>query len=158
MIILGIDPGITRKNPCGAALLDWNDGAPRLLWSAALFDAANPLAHIVTALDRLDWPLDGVAVEVPHMIRNPQTVARLAEVVGVALSLAVRRNVPALRVQPAQAKQALTGFHQAEKPAMIAAARAQFGLDLSKDAADAVGVAVYGASQFARFARLAAAD
>lgn len=157
LIVLGIDPGLTRANPCGFCLLDWRAGDPALLYHAAVWDKASPLLGIIAALDALPAPrLDGVAVEVPHLGLNVQTLARLAEVVGVVIGYAGGRGVPLLRCQPTQAKQALTGDPRADKPAMVAAVRQQFGAEMVKDAADAVGVAVWGAGQFARYAKEAA--
>lgn len=156
MIILGIDPGITAKNPCGVAIINWNDGQPLIVYHDAVYHKAHPLPYLVATLDSLTAfacsRLDGIAVEAPHLGLNAQVLARLAEVVGIVISYGARQGVPVLRCQPVQAKQALTGDPRADKPAMVAAVRQQFGATLVKDTADAVGVALWGAAQFSRYA------
>ncbi len=146
MICLGIDPGTSTANPLGWALVAQERGALALHAADCLVPAGRaPLVFLALALDALPlWPLDGVAVEGAHVERNPQSALRLAEVVGVVASFAARRGVPLLRCQPVQAKLALAGDARADKPAMMRAARQQFGAALPKDAADAVGVAVWG--------------
>lgn len=157
MIVLGIDTGISRENPLGVAIIDWNLGAPRILHWAVLYDKHNPIAHVVLALDKLPHidQLDGVGVEAAHFQKSVQTTIRLAEVVGTTISFAVRHDIPLLRCQPAQAKQALTGSDKATKEEMIVAVRREFAIDLPKDAADAVGVAMWAAGQFSRAQRTA---
>jgi Holliday junction resolvasome RuvABC endonuclease subunit len=147
VIILGIDPGTTRTNPLGWALLEQVGGRVLLRAADCLGrNARDPLAYLALALDDLPTPdLDGVAVEVPHLEPGKTTAAlRLSEVVGVAASYAARRGVPLLRCQPSQAKLALATDGGADKAAMMRAARQQFGVSLPKDAADAVGVGLWG--------------
>lgn len=152
MLILGIDPGTSRANPCGLCILDWRaNNSPVIVYSAAIFDAERPLPAIVAALDTLPR-VDAVACEAPWRGPSAQTLIRLAEVVGIAISFAARRGVPLLRCQPSQAKQALTGDAGADKAAMIAAVWRDYGYALKKDCADAVGVALWGATRFAAYA------
>ncbi len=156
MIILGIDPGTSKDNPLGLCVLEWHGAPGRILHSQAVYDHEHPLPAIVSALDALPYPLDGIAVEAAWRGPNAQTLVRLAEVVGICISFAARRGVPLLRCQPAQAKQALTGDSKADKAAMIAAVWRLYSTALKKDCADAVGVAVWGATRFAAYAQEAA--
>ena len=152
MRILGIDPGTSRENPTGLAILDWLPLCTTLVYSGAVFDPDAPLPALVAALDALP-PVDAVACEAPWRGPNVQTLLRLAEVCGIAISFAARRGVPLLRCQPSQAKKAMTGASDADKAAVIAAVWREYGAALKKDTADAVAVAHWGAQQFSQWTK-----
>lgn len=154
MIALGIDPGTSDSNPCGLSLIRWPRGAdhPALLFARTISPprgvagADATIRRVALFLEELTPVMprpDCVGVECAHVGKNAQSALRLAEVVGVVMSWAARHGVTLYRCQPTQAKQALTGDGSADKKAMIAAVKAQFGERLPKDAADATGVAVW---------------
>ena len=150
MIALGIDPGITRENPVGAALVRWplGEASPVLLGAATLRPVGSePLALFLGRLGlrlRTDWlnNVELAGVEWPYIGENPQSALDLAACCGVVLGAAGEAGIRCLQVSPAQAKLALAGRGSATKQMMIDAAHQQFGRALVKDAADAVGIAL----------------
>lgn len=150
MRALGLDPGTTRRNPVGVALVRWGLDEPRpaLLGSAQLLPGTSEsLSDFLGRLGarlRADW-LNGVeilGVEWPFVGENAQSALDLAACCGVALAAAGERGLSTYQLSPQQAKLALAGHGGADKDAMMAAARARFGRQLPKDQADAVGIAL----------------
>ena len=150
MRALGIDPGATRRNPTGVALVAWplDVERPALLGAAALLPGTSEaLSDFLGRLGRRlsdDW-LNGVeivGVEWPYVGENAQSALDLAACCGVALGAAGERGLRTYQLSPSEAKVALAGHGGADKDAMMAAARARFGRTLPKDQADAVGIAL----------------
>jgi crossover junction endodeoxyribonuclease RuvC len=147
MRVLGLDPGTTKANPTGVALLTgWP--SPRLLGTAHLApERGDSLAEFLGVLSqrlRSDW-LNGVdllAVEWPYVGKNAQSALDLAACCGAAFAVAGERGIRCALVTPSQAKLALAGSGSADKAAMIDAVRVQFGIVVLKDHADAVGIAL----------------
>ena len=150
MLSLGLDPGISRANPVGVALVRWplGESSPVLLGTAQL--APLPREPLATFLGRLsyrlslDW-LQGVqllGVEWSYVGENAQSALDLAACCGAALAAAGEAGITAHLVTPSQAKLALAGRGNADKPMMIDAVRQQFGRTVPKDQADAVGIAL----------------
>ena len=151
MRVLGFDPGTTKANPVGVALVaGWP--SPRLLGTAHLAPSAgDTLAEFLGALSqrmRNDWlnSVDLLAVEWPYIGKNAQSALDLAACCGAALAAAGERGVRTALIAPTQAKLALTGSGDADKAAMMAAVRIQFGVTIPKDHADAVGIALAAAA------------
>ena len=151
MIILGVDPGLTSRNPLGLALVDTGKGA-------LLDHRAHPLDESVPWQDRLAsimefldgylserQAIEAVAYEIPFSGPNRMVGIMLAHVGGLVRALAWLHELPCAMVHPAQAKIALSGKGNASKDEQIQAALERYGVELSKDAADAVGVALAGA-------------
>lgn len=146
MIILGIDPGTSKRNPAGLAIIDTGGVQPTLLhhqsvgvrgWdktAGLLFDTAVAIGAKVEA----------VAYEYPYLDENIQTTIKLAHFGGIALAIGSMLEVPVVAVQPTEAKTALTRDPKADKAAMIKMARLMFGVELSSHEADACGVALAG--------------
>lgn len=150
MRALGFDPGTTRRNPVGVALVAWplDEERPALLGAAQLQPGTSEaLADFLGRLGarlRGDW-LNGVeivGVEWPYVGENAQSALDLAACCGVALAAAGERGLRAYQLSPSEAKVALAGHGGADKDAMMAAARSRFGRQLPKDQADAVGIAL----------------
>jgi Holliday junction resolvasome RuvABC endonuclease subunit len=149
MRILGFDPGTSPTNPAAVALIDWPSGGdPRLIGTAQLAPRSGETqeAFLGRLAQRLrdDWLIgvDLIGVEWPYFDRNAQSALVLAACCGVALGAAGERGVRGVRVAPTEAKAALAGAGGADKAAMMAAVRFQFGVHVPKDQADAVGIAL----------------
>lgn len=157
MIVLGIDPGLTRKNPTALAFL--NDSgkllssetfAPartKMPWIDFVWTLTGELSPII-AKHQVGNGIEFIAYELPHVATNPQASIKLAHVCGVIVGVAASFDIPVIGVQPSEAKKALTGKGNASKEEMIAAAQRQFGLSLPKDVADACGIALAGLAKY----------
>lgn len=154
MIIAGIDPGLTKANPTGWAI--YNRPANALIATGVI----TPPKQMTVWSVRLGWisealktvlaqhsGIDAIAYEYPHVAMNVQTAIKLAHVGGVISCLAALEQIPCYAVQPIEAKRDLAGDARADKQAMINAVRQQFGVGVVKDAADAVGIAIAGATK-----------
>lgn len=156
MIVLGIDPGLTRQNPTGLALL--NDSgqflssetfAParsKMSWQDFLYVLADDVLEFIwTEKDQIDL----VAYELPHVALNPQTTIKLAHICGIITAAASRYDISLVAVQPSEAKKALTGKGNAGKTEMTLRARERFSKPLlTKDEADACGIALAGLAKY----------
>lgn len=150
MKIIAIDGGITRANPAGIAVLAM-ERPPVLVASCTAHTTAKAWQARVDAVGAVVADLaahhdvHALAYELPHVRNNAQTALKLAMLCGVLRRVAQERGIPAIGVQPSQAKAVLAGRGNATKAQMMSAARRAFGRELSKDEADAVGVALAGA-------------
>jgi Holliday junction resolvasome RuvABC endonuclease subunit len=145
VIVLGIDPGTSKRNPAGLAIVD--SYGPTLLHTASVGLGswqASAAAVYEVAMRLRDYHYEAVAYEYPHLVNNPQVAIKLAHFGGVALAIGVAACVPVVAVQPVEAKQSLTGDHRADKAAMIRTARLLFEVELSSHLADACGIALAG--------------
>lgn len=151
MIVLGIDPGMTSRNPTGLAVVDCysNDLLASMTvpiikkapWTRQLTMIAEA---IVVALDSPQYDIAGAAYELPHVANNPRVAIQLAHVGGVVVGICALRGIPCIGISPAEAKLALAGHGAADKEAMMRATKNIFGRLMSKDEADAAGVALAG--------------
>ncbi len=153
MIVLGIDPGLTKENPTGIAVIE-TDGDGELVYSCTVYAPKKVLwtARLNLIIDSLrkitiDFPsIALVAYEYPFIGRNSQSTIKLAHVCGVCYTL----GRPCQMVFPTQAKVALTGNGKADKAAMVKMARSMFGASVTKDIADAIGIAMGGEAIYRR--------
>jgi Holliday junction resolvasome RuvABC endonuclease subunit len=146
-MILALDPGLTRTNPAGIALLR----SCEEIQFASPFPPLNSHEPFSAYLSRLDcfltdiaagFPLTLCGVEWPFVGKNAQSALDLAAVCGVMLAVAGAAGVPCYQVNPTHVKQALTREAAASKKAMMDAVEQRYQIRISKDAADAVGVAL----------------
>ena len=146
-MILALDPGTTRTNPAGIALLR----SPDTLEFTTVFAPLNrhePFSSYLSRLHRLlsdiagPSPLTLCGVEWPFVDKNVQSTLALAAVCGVMLAVAGAAGVPCYQVNPTHVKQALTREAAASKKARMDAVEQRYQIRISKDAADAVGVAL----------------
>ena len=146
-MILAVDPGLTRTNPAGIALLS----SCEVIQFATTFTPLNRHEPFSAYLGRLHLLLSNIAaaspltlcgVEWPFVGKNAQSALDLAAVCGVVLAVAGAAGVPCYQVNPMHVKQALSGTTHATKADMIAAVTLRYQVKISKDAADAVGVAL----------------
>lgn len=159
MILLGIDPGLTKQNPTGMALI--SDDPIELIWSDVIIPNAKLswdqrlgviIRHVKTAVANT-MPY-GIVYELPHMQDNAQTLMKLAHVCGGIVAVAEMYGIPYLGVQPTTAKRAWTGNHRASKADMIAQTQVVFKENLVKDAADACGIAWSGFGHFSQLKQI----
>lgn len=156
---LGIDPGFA-KAPLGCAMLEFDGATPRLLFTRSIRSTRGGdwQARTDEVLGELrDWllvevvpfyPRFLVAYELAHVDKNVQTALRLADLGGGVRGLALAMECSCIGVEPAQSKVALTGLSNADKGAMVRAARVLFGVEVSEHEADAVGHALAGQAAY----------
>jgi crossover junction endodeoxyribonuclease RuvC len=147
MVVMGVDPGWTKPNPTGIALVDS---------SGELLDRC---VHVPD--QSIEWPkripaiveflvgyldehkrVQALAYEIPFVGHNPLVGVMLAHIGGIVQALAWEYTIPCVMVRPAQAKMALTGHGGATKEMMVREAGRRFGVSMTKDEADAVGIAL----------------
>lgn len=152
MIVLGIDPGLTKKNPTALALVDVENMSlirSCTVYAPASVDWLKRLELVISAMKgmtRIRLKIDLVAYEIPYIGKNPQSTIKLAHVCGAACGL----GPPFVPVSPTQAKLALTGDGGADKESMIKMAINIFEKEVCKDEADAIGIAMAGEAIYRR--------
>jgi len=128
MKILGIDPGYDRL---GLAIVE---KLPRqketLLYSVCLTtDKKEEFHQRLTSLGLeveqilTKWTIDKVAIENLFIATNQKTAMRVAEVRGMLLYLAGRKNIPILELTPLQIKKNITGYGSAPKDQVMTMAK-----------------------------------
>jgi Holliday junction resolvasome RuvABC endonuclease subunit len=154
MIALGIDPGMSKQNPCGLALVQSNPLS--LLRQETFSPARNKMPwhdFVVVMAWNLDYAireyrqlygLDVIVYELPHVAINPQTAIKLAHIGGMIITVAATYHIPCVGIQPSEAKKALTGKGNATKTLMMFESQERFGIAFNKDIADACGIAMAG--------------
>ena len=150
MIILGVDPGLTR---CGVGVVE--AGAYRRL-SFIHVDVVRSDPHISQDL-RLKMIYDGLCAKMDRFIpdtvsiervfaqENRNTVLGTAQAAGMAMLAAAQRGIPVALHTPTEAKLAITGNGHALKPQverMVARILGLNTLPTPADAADALALAV----------------
>ena len=150
MIVLGVDPGLTR---CGVGVIE--AGASRRL-SFIHVDVVRSdpdlsqdlrLLAIYNGLsDKIDrFSPDVVSIERVFAQSNRNTVLGTAQAAGLAMLAAAQRSIPVALHTPTEAKMAVTGNGQAEKiqvERMVARILKLDRLPQPADAADALAQAI----------------
>lgn len=150
MRVLGVDPGLTR---CGLGVVDSRPG--RRVGLVAVGVALSPAGDEVAArLDRIGTEVerwldehrpDAVAVERVFAQHNLRTVMGTAQVSGVIMVAARRRNLPVALHTPSEVKAAVTGSGRAPKAQVQQMVARILGLPevpTPADAADALALAI----------------
>lgn len=150
MLILGVDPGLTR---CGLGLVE--AGAARSVRLVDVRVAETPagdpvparLASVAAAVESLldQHEVAAVALERVFSQHNVRTVMGTAQVSGVVMLAAERRGLPVALYTPSEVKAAVTGSGRATKPQVTVAVQRILGLAEAPrpaDAADALAIAV----------------
>lgn len=153
LCVLGLDPGLTASNPTGVALVRGEtlvdsrcvelDG--NLDWGGRLDQVIDFLENYFEAHSKV---IEAAAYEIPFTGPSRKVGIMLAHVGGALRAVAWRYGVMVAQVYPTQVKLALTGNGQANKEKMVVAARLRFGREVTKDEADAIGVAVAAKEMF----------
>ncbi|MCI1635742.1 crossover junction endodeoxyribonuclease RuvC [Bifidobacterium sp.] len=150
MIILGVDPGLTR---CGVGVIE--AGASRRL-SFIHVDVVRSAPEqsqdlrLLTIFNGLSAKMDAfspdaVSIERVFAQANRNTVLGTAQAAGLAMLAAAQRNIPVALHTPTEAKLAITGNGQAEKIQMERMVTTILKLDrlpTPADAADALALAI----------------
>jgi len=150
MLILGIDPGLTR---CGYAAVEPTSGttaravALGVLRTAASDPLPNRLAELQAELASLMDELqpDVVAVEHVFFQVNVRTAMSVGQASGLALAEAAARGCQVEQYAPNQVKEAVAGWGGADKRQMQRMVQVQLGLSSPPrpaDAADAAALAL----------------
>lgn len=169
MLVLGVDPGLTR---CGVGVVDGLVGRPPTLVECGVVRTPADLDHAHRLLS-IEQELDAwvrrirperMAVERVFAQHNLQSVTGTAQAAGIAMLVAARHDIPVVMHTPSEVKAAVTGSGRADK--------AQVGLMVARicrlddppkpaDAADAVALAithVWRGTATNRYAELVAAS
>ena len=150
MIVLGIDPGLTR---CGYAVIE--SGSHRTLTALALGVIRTPpttalpwrLAELKTELAALiaQYRPDAVAVEQVFFQVNVRTAMSVGQASGLALAEAAAAGCDVAQYTPNQVKDAVAGFGGANKAQVQKMVQSRLGLASvpePPDAADAAALAI----------------
>lgn len=166
MIILGVDPGLTR---CGVGVVDMSTRqSPRLVRVEVIrSDADLPIDQRLLRIDdQLSAIIDAVgpdamAVERVFSQLNVRTAMGTAQVAGLAMVAAARRNIPVSMHTPTEVKAAVTGSGRADKAQVTTMVMRLLRLDerpTPADAADALALALCHGWQAPMRAKIAAAQ
>lgn len=150
MIILGVDPGLTR---CGVGVIE--AGAYRRL-SFIHVDVVRSDPHesqdlrLLKIYDGLcakmdEFIPDTVSIERVFAQENRNTVLGTAQAAGIAMLAAAQRGIPVALHTPTESKMAITGNGKAEKiqmERMVARILNLNALPTPADAADALAIAI----------------
>lgn len=166
--ILGLDPGlailgfgviccpteeaIAARSKTKSAITSANVVAPvqlldfGVIQTSADTEIGNRLCIIYEDLHTLlkDWQPDLVAIEKLFFYRMASTIS-VAQARGVLMLVLAQHGVPYIEFTPAQIKQALTGWGNADKSEVQQAVARELNLDYipkPDDAADALAVAL----------------
>jgi crossover junction endodeoxyribonuclease RuvC len=153
MRILGIDPGLATV---GLGLIesesphDMRAGEWLCIVTAAGLDAAERLKEIHADLSEFlqETKPDLAVVEKLFFSGNQKTAMDVAQARGVILLCLAEAGIPVLEPTPVQMKNAVTGDGQADKRQvqdMLVRILKLQSIPQPDDAADALGLAVYGA-------------
>ena len=163
MIVLGVDPGLTR---CGIGAVAMDAQRPQLVAVTVIrSDASLPieqrLMHIHTELNRIidEVGPDEMAVERVFSQHNVKTVMGTAQVAGLVMLAAAMRGIPVAMHTPTEVKAAVTGSGRADKEQVTTMVTRLLGLDerpSPADAADALALALCHGWQAPMRAKLAA--
>lgn len=134
-------PALTRVAVKPVTLLDFG-----VIQTSAATEMGKRLCTIYEDLHTLmqQWQPDLVAIEKLFFYRMANTIA-VAQARGVLMLVLAQHSVPLVEFTPAQIKQALTGYGNADKSEMQQAVARELGLDYiprPDDAADALAVAL----------------
>jgi crossover junction endodeoxyribonuclease RuvC len=159
--VFGIDCGSART---GYGIVDSDGGRHCMVAAGAICTNARlpfeqRLLKIATELRALigEHAPDGAAVEGVFFSANARTALKLAQVRGVALLVVAEAGVPLAEYSPLEVKTSVVGYGRAEKAQVQAMVQSLLKLANpieSKDAADALAVAICHATHEATRARI----
>ena len=149
MLVLGVDPGLTR---CGVAVVEGAPGRPVTAHfvgavgtdpEVALEHRLGRIADEIEQLIARHRP-DAVAVERVFSQHNVRTVMATAQASAVAILVAGRAGVPVTTYTPSEVKAAVTGNGRADKAEVTAMVTRLLRLDAPPKPADAADAAALG--------------
>ena len=149
MRILGIDPGYERL---GIAVLEKNGGKECVLFSACFktspkLEFPERLNLVGEEIERIiqKYKPEVLAIETLFLNTNQKTAMRVAEVRGVALNEAVKRNLKVFEASPPQIKVAIAGYGRADKQQIKKMVKMLVNIEVgreSDDELDAIAIAL----------------
>ena len=149
MRILGIDPGYERL---GIAVLEKKSGKERVLFSACFktspkLEFPERLNLVGEEIERIiqKYKPEVLAIETLFLNTNQKTAMRVAEVRGVALNEAVKRNLKVFEASPPQIKVAIAGYGRADKQQIKKMVKMLVNIEVgreSDDELDAIAIAL----------------
>ena len=149
-VILGVDPGLTR---CGIGVVD-KDASRKLSLLHVSVATTNASVELVDRIGSLSIELEAaidqykpelIAIERVFAQANLRSVMGVAQISGVLLMLASRKNIPVVFHTPSEVKSAVTGNGRAEKAQvgnMVAKILGLTEVPKPADAADALAIAI----------------
>ena len=161
MLVLGVDPGLTR---CGIGVVESRLSSLRLVDAGVIktssgLEISKRLLGIETGLQ--EWirrySVDVIAVEKVFAQHNLMTIVGTAQAAGVAMLVAARHGLPVHQHTPSEVKAAITGSGRADKAQVQQMVKRILKLDAPPkpaDAADAVALAICQAWRGAAYQRL----
>jgi crossover junction endodeoxyribonuclease RuvC len=148
--IFGVDPGLTR---CGLAVVEAKMGQRGKLIHLEVAQSdpkLDPAERLYQIAERIDFVLDqykpeAVSLERVFAQQNLRTVMGVAQVGGITLLAAQRRNIPAVTYSPTAVKAAVTGHGRSNKQQVAKMVTTLLNLtEIPKpaDATDAIALAL----------------
>jgi crossover junction endodeoxyribonuclease RuvC len=146
--ILGIDPGTARL---GYGIIDAGDGYAAVDFGTIETSAKDTMAQRLLQLHQALTHLiathapEGMAIEQLFFSRNVTTAIAVGQARGVALLAAAQSGLPVTEYTPAEVKQAISGYGNADKQQVQFMVQLLLELDAvpyPDDAADALAVAL----------------
>ena len=148
MRIIGIDPGTARL---GFGIFDAGDGyaavdygtietSAKVAMAQRLLELYEALTHLITTHSP-----ESMAIEQLFFSRNVTTAIAVGQARGVALLAAAQAGIPVTEYTPAEVKQAISGYGNADKQQVQFMVQLLLELDTvpyPDDAADALAVAL----------------
>lgn len=150
MIIMGLDPGLTR---CGVGVVQV-ESRRQILFRSVTVLTSNPDLNLAQRLGIIGHELetllddhkpDALSLERVFSQQNVSTVMGVAQISGVALYLAAARGIPVTLYTPSQVKAAVTGYGAADKRQVTSMVTKILRLEEAPkpaDAADALALAI----------------
>lgn len=150
MLILGLDPGLTR---CGAGLVRLGNRREVQFEDVRVFSTSPTtsldlrIQHIGESIAELlaEVKPEAIALERVFAQHNVRTVMGTAQVSGVIIFLAAQQQIPVSLYTPSEVKAAVTGYGSANKKQVTAMVQKILKLDAPPkpaDAADALALAL----------------
>ena len=149
-IILGIDPG-TNIMGYGVLRVDGKKAEMLALGVIDLRKFADPYLKLGHIYERVCSIIEGylpdcMAIEAPFFGKNIQSMLKLGRAQGVAMAVALSRDIPITEYAPLKIKMAITGNGNASKEQVADMLRRMLHVDKEEmgkflDASDALGAA-----------------
>lgn len=149
LVILGVDPGLTRTGfglirvlDNGLALVHYGTFSPTRQGGLA-----ERLAQLYDALKQViaTWQPAEVAVEEPFVAANVRSAMAIGQARAVVLLAAAHAGLPVFQYAPTAIKTAIAGYGRSDKAQVQQVVRLQLGLHevpSPADAADALAIAI----------------
>ena len=150
-VIIGIDPGSLRTGfgvvaYDGTKLVHVTHGTIILDKTKSISDRLADLANDMTTLINKYQPTQAIVEDI-FLFNNPRSALILGQARGAALAILGMKNIPTLTLSATRVKSLIAGRGRAQKfqVAQMVALELKVALSSSKDASDALAIALAGA-------------